>query len=98
MRGCIMCISLSSGVHVGVLRVSHDCFVFTQKTAYERRISDWSSDVCSSDLYCKSCLRVREWPAVQNGLRSAPWGVAARPADPLDTAHGLRPLLSMPAR
>src|SRR3546814_6924804 len=25
-------------------------FVFTQKTAYEMRISDWSSDVCSSDL------------------------------------------------
>src|SRR3546814_1546656 len=26
------------------------CFVFKQKTAYELRISDWSSDVCSSDL------------------------------------------------
>src|SRR3546814_18258761 len=25
-------------------------FFFTQKTAYEVRISDWSSDVCSSDL------------------------------------------------
>src|SRR3546814_12601215 len=25
-------------------------FFFTQKTAYEMRISDWSSDVCSSDL------------------------------------------------
>src|SRR3546814_10225888 len=30
------------------------CFFFVffkQKTAYEMRISDWSSDVCSSDLY-----------------------------------------------
>src|SRR3546814_9776879 len=26
------------------------CFCFKQKTAYEMRISDWSSDVCSSDL------------------------------------------------
>src|SRR3546814_16676208 len=26
-------------------------FLFKQKTAYEMRISDWSSDVCSSDLY-----------------------------------------------
>src|SRR3546814_4499902 len=26
------------------------CFLFKQKTAYEMRISDWSSDVCSSDL------------------------------------------------
>src|SRR3546814_2881839 len=36
---------------------SNDCsvvcdifFFFKQKTAYEMRISDWSSDVCSSDL------------------------------------------------
>src|SRR3546814_1240014 len=27
-----------------------DIFFFKQKTAYEMRISDWSSDVCSSDL------------------------------------------------
>src|SRR3546814_5345105 len=26
-------------------------FFFKQKTAYDMRISDWSSDVCSSDLY-----------------------------------------------
>src|SRR3546814_2583087 len=32
-----------------------DCFFFfKQKTAYEMRISDWSSDVCSSDLLLKS--------------------------------------------
>src|SRR3546814_7706956 len=30
-------------------------FFFKQKTAYELRISDWSSDVCSSDL--------PQWPA-----------------------------------
>src|SRR3546814_7163172 len=29
------------------------CFFFKQKTAYEMRISDWSSDVCSSDLEAK---------------------------------------------
>src|SRR3546814_9404255 len=29
------------------------CF-FKQKTAYELRISDWSSDVCSSDLTCRA--------------------------------------------
>src|SRR3546814_5620610 len=28
-------------------------FLFKQKTAYEMRISDWSSDVCSSDLRCR---------------------------------------------
>src|SRR3546814_4477159 len=29
-------------------------FFFKQKTAYEMRISDWSSDVCSSDLFRKA--------------------------------------------
>src|SRR3546814_13113073 len=30
-------------------------FFFKQKTAYEMRISDWSSDVCSSDLGRTTC-------------------------------------------
>src|SRR3546814_2100506 len=36
-----------------MLVTSRSCsffFFFKQKTAYEMRISDWSSDVCSSDL------------------------------------------------
>src|SRR3546814_3433888 len=32
-------------------------FFFKQKTAYEMRISDWSSDVCSSDLLRQRVLR-----------------------------------------
>src|SRR3546814_7629372 len=32
------------------LFISFMFFCFKQKTAYEMRISDWSSDVCSSDL------------------------------------------------
>src|SRR3546814_1069661 len=31
-------------------------FFFKQKTAYEMRISDWSSDVCSSDLHAVHLL------------------------------------------
>src|SRR3546814_6288360 len=31
-------------------------FFFKQKTAYEMRISDWSSDVCSSDLHPADAL------------------------------------------
>src|SRR3546814_9187225 len=31
------------------------CFFFKQKTAYEMRISDWSSDMCSSDLTPSAC-------------------------------------------
>src|SRR3546814_2310091 len=37
------------------------CFFFKQKTAYEMRISDWSSDVCSSDLVWQ---RLRGWRAL----------------------------------
>src|SRR3546814_13490521 len=35
-------------------------FFFKQKTAYEMRISDWSSDVCSSDLTCRKALQSQE--------------------------------------
>src|SRR3546814_1554124 len=35
---------------VDVLVSFQGIFFFKQKTAYEMRISDWSSDVCSSDL------------------------------------------------
>src|SRR3546814_9951541 len=34
-------------------------FFFKQKTAYEVRISDWSSDVCSSDLARKDGLAIQ---------------------------------------
>src|SRR3546814_3348646 len=40
-------------------------FFFKQKTAYEMRISDWSSDVCSSDLNAvlRQPQRYRDRPA-----------------------------------
>src|SRR3546814_10161491 len=41
--------SASQPRSVGVL-VTLVWFFFKQKTAYDMRISDWSSDVCSSDL------------------------------------------------
>src|SRR3546814_8814536 len=34
-------------------------FFFKQKTAYEMRISDWSSDVCSSDLETYDVTTIR---------------------------------------
>src|SRR3546814_4423912 len=38
-------------------------FCFTQKTAYEMRISDWSSDVCSSDLQVMRGIRSEDYAA-----------------------------------
>src|SRR3546814_2773900 len=40
-------------------------FFFKQKTAYEMRISDWSSDVCSSDLPAVTDHLVDEEPPAQ---------------------------------
>src|SRR3546814_13229256 len=39
-------------------------FFFKQKTAYEMRISDWSSDVCSSDLPVSLCFRIAQNVAI----------------------------------
>src|SRR3546814_9288556 len=46
-------------------------FFFKQKTAYEMRISDWSSDVCSSDLVkdagsTKRSCALRVWVGPRN--------------------------------
>src|SRR3546814_2989610 len=66
-----MCIMMFD-VYVKVLYVFITLFLyfffFKQKTAYEMRISDWSSDVCSSDLYSsKSCC---DWAVGTKGLNS----------------------------
>src|SRR3546814_10213895 len=61
-------------------------FFFKQKTAYEMRISDWSSDVCSSDLYFISNGEPKTARETINGLlraagaptvdKTIPFGVA----------------------
>src|SRR3546814_4671241 len=48
-------------------------FFFKQKTAYEMRISDWSSDVCSSDLRNWRSQIVTSNLGVKMGLRYAPY-------------------------
>src|SRR3546814_9505759 len=65
-----------------MLNVNLLCFFFfKQKTAYEMRISDWSSDVCSSDLvtirgrakrFAKIGGEMISLPAVE-GYASAVW-------------------------
>src|SRR3546814_5087080 len=42
-------------------------FFFKQKTAYEMRISDWSSDVCSSDLIRIAAQRATHQRAAAGG-------------------------------
>src|SRR3546814_4395249 len=62
-------------------------FFFKQKTAYEMRISDWSSDVCSSDLLDRAGLPSGPAePALGHAARElgadSIRGFAVRPADP----------------
>src|SRR3546814_20655126 len=51
-------------------------FFFKQNTAYEVRISDWSSDVCSSDLRGKAADGLR---AVRGLPTAASFSIPARP-------------------
>src|SRR3546814_4770149 len=60
-------------------------FFFKQKTAYEMRISDWSSDVCSSDLlpfeevvYWDELRGIFDWSQTHvHGLFALCWGAQA---------------------
>src|SRR3546814_9920711 len=71
-------------------------FFFKQKTAYEMRISDWSSDVCSSDLGFNVYTTVHSkhqeaaYKAVREGIldytRRAPY---PGPEDTLDLPAGI---------
>src|SRR3546814_10454673 len=45
-------------------------FFFNQKTAYERHMSDWSSDVCSSDLQIVRALAVDLFREIFGGFRA----------------------------
>src|SRR3546814_4548701 len=56
-----------------VVRLVYICF-FKQKTAYEMRISDWSSDVCSSDLV-RERSTMRHMAAVQPEDQNLPKGI-----------------------
>src|SRR3546814_5257460 len=51
-----------------VIDLVYCVFFFKQKTAYEMRISDWSSDVCSSDLPATAGIA-----AIQDNLFDPPF-------------------------
>src|SRR3546814_7854297 len=53
-------------------------FFFKQKTAYEMRISDWSSDVCSSDLAGVVAYSALYWVPASPLPDVMPWGVVAQ--------------------
>src|SRR3546814_9936145 len=82
------------------------CFVciyfFKQKTAYEMRISDWSSDVCSSDLDALAYVQARNFSNIvissssfrkvldQRNTPSTGFGGKIELRPPVGAAHVLR--------
>src|SRR3546814_5295492 len=59
-------------------------FFFKQKTAYEMRISDWSSDVCSSDLPCVLTQELGERDHLGQGCKPRRPRVSWPPVDHID--------------
>src|SRR3546814_1853055 len=73
----------------------HTFFFFMQKTAYEVRISDWSSDVCSSDLPARPR---RGWKSSKRPPRPVPeesrWNFG-RKGNPQNSWKNGRPCLAL---
>src|SRR3546814_20822482 len=69
-------------------------FFFKQKTAYEMRISDWSSDVCSSDLHAGGADAALEMVAipvhVDRALCAAVVGDRQLPVDLDEAVEGVQ--------
>src|SRR3546814_11030494 len=68
-------------------------FVFKHKTAYEMRISDWSSDVCSSDLVWERAVAATVDRSLMRGFGSDLTIGASRGCLALRTSMGQQPLL-----
>src|SRR3546814_8747822 len=69
-------------------------FFFKQKTAYEMRISDWSSDVCSSDLNLTPRRAIAGFSFCTRSRHPCAMPVPAATATPSDPAHA--PLTGLP--
>src|SRR3546814_6219522 len=64
-------------------------FFFKQKTAYEMRISDWSSDVCSSDLSMIEDVSVHK-ARMRMGVKLGEKILRLRPDHDIDTVVPIR--------
>src|SRR3546814_11771161 len=85
MSGCGMCfVFVRTGSTYIIVSAVVLCFFFKQKTAYEMRISDWSSDVCSSDLVGGEVVEVG---ATGEVARHPAVGRLDRDADTVVLAH-----------
>src|SRR3546814_5857566 len=82
------CVLFVISLFAGQLQVGWQYFLFffKQKTAYEMRISDWSSDVCSSDLHAAQPAGVDEGHAAAGRFGGNQFTGSALGADEQDGA------------
>src|SRR3546814_4048341 len=75
-------------------------FFFKQKTAYEMRISDWSSDVCSSDLKPAQRRRAGLGPCVRKPTNLRPYSHQGLPRSMVSSSVSapVRPPAAAPMR
>src|SRR3546814_4287712 len=64
------------------------CFFFKQKTAYEMRISDWSSDVCSSDLEGPRYQLEQSDAERADGIGTFSWSFVTNASRPIQESSG----------
>src|SRR3546814_9642927 len=79
-------------MYLFVTLLSSFFFFFKQKTAYEMRISDWSSDVCSSDLRFATPDHLRRWALIRAGYRDERSIVCASKAEAQRLAAFIKPM------
>src|SRR3546814_8927086 len=68
-------------------------FFFKQKTAYEMRISDWSSDVCSSDLATPPDMPAAKLRPVEPSTTTVPPVMYSQPWSPVPSTTAMAPEL-----
>src|SRR3546814_8321464 len=71
-------------------------FFFKQKTAYEMRISDWSSDVCSSDLWYSASRLMSDLPEKTGQLLTDMGPILCRKIGRRDTLRVSNPFYPLP--
>src|SRR3546814_8574616 len=99
------CVSID--VRLWVVLLSSDVwlflffFFFKQKTAYEMRISDWSSDVCSSDLrgaepkQAKSCRQQHSHEQIEQDGHCFPFDLGeGQGTSRLGPPNNIRPMMA----
>src|SRR5262249_59731018 len=82
---CVAVFVAASSMHISILRILKNIFIFffSSRRRHTRLVSDWSSDVCSSDLWrcCdESCVGTPSAMTSSSRRSSPAWPARSRPS------------------